>query len=175
MGGSVSQEQISDMFNRISSQYDRANQILSLGIDRKWRRAVVDYLPGQHLNLLDCATGTCDQLLSMMRSGKIDRAIGIDLAEEMLRIGQQKVNLSPFRERIHLILGNVLDIPLESNQFDCITMTFGIRNVQGNCLPEMLRLLKPGGSALILEFSLPENRLVRAFHMAYLRRNVNYT
>lgn len=169
MSPTSTQELVSHMFNDISKRYDRVNRVLSLGIDRRWRKTLMRHLSGENLSLLDCATGTCDQLLSLMRTGRIDRAVGIDLAEQMLEIGQKKVGQTPYASQIELILGNALEMPLDSDSFDCITMTFGIRNVQGDCLPEMHRVLKSGGKVLILEFSLPKNRLIRTLHLTYLR------
>lgn len=131
---------------------------------------MIRHLPEGNLHLLDCATGTCDQLLSMMGSASIERAVGIDLAEEMLAVGKQKVAVSPFAQKVELLVGNAMEMPLSSDSFDCVTMTFGIRNVQGDPLPEMLRVLKPGGKILILEFSLPRNRVIRALHVFYLRQ-----
>jgi len=170
MSKSTTQEQVSHMFNAISAKYDRVNRVISLGIDRSWRKAMIRHLPGENLHLLDCATGTCDQLLSMMQSGKIEKAVGVDLAEEMLAIGEKKVAASPYGQKIELLVGNALNLPLDSETFDCITITFGIRNVQGDPLPEMLRVLKPGGRILILEFSLPRNRMIRTLHLFYLRK-----
>jgi len=168
-----SQEQVSLMFNAISPSYDRVNRILSFGIDQCWRKKMLQHLPsGENLRLLDLATGTCDQLLALMKSGKLGYGMGIDLAEEMLAIGKQKVAKSPFAEKIDLRVASALEIPSEEGSFDCITISFGIRNVTSvlNCLQEMKRVLAPGGRALILEFSLPKNRLIRSLHLFYLRR-----
>lgn len=169
MTETVSQEQVSHMFNAISKKYDLTNRLISLGIDRGWRRKLKQHIIGSDLVLLDCATGTCDQLLSLMDLGTIQQAVGIDLAEEMLAIGKQKVEISPHADQVDLVVGNALSMPLEDGRFDYVTMTFGIRNVQGDCLPEIARVLKPRGKALILEFSLPKNRLIRMFHLTYLR------
>lgn len=160
------------MFNAISTSYDRVNRILSFGIDVRWRKKMVEHLPqGERLTLLDLATGTCDQLLTLMQSGKFASAIGMDLAEEMLKMGREKVSQSPFSKKVVLQLASALEIPLEENVFDCVSISFGIRNVVdiAKCLEEMHRVLKPGGKGLILEFSLPKNRAVRFFHLLYLR------
>lgn len=162
---------VSQMFNAISPAYDFVNRVLSFGIDARWRKRVNQHLPNHsNLEVIDLATGTCDQILSVMKSQKVDSAVGIDLAEEMLNKGREKVARSPFHTQIDLKLASALEIPEEDASFDCATMSFGIRNVQGNCLPEILRVLKPGGKALILEFSTPQNRLVRSLHFLYLRK-----
>jgi demethylmenaquinone methyltransferase / 2-methoxy-6-polyprenyl-1,4-benzoquinol methylase len=168
-----SEKQISQMFNAISPTYDKVNRVLSFGIDRLWRKKLKEHLPpGHHLNLLDLATGTCDQILALMKTGKFDEAMGIDLAEEMLREGRRKIAATPYAECIDLKVASALEIPVEKGVFDCVTISFGIRNVADTlgCLNEMGRVLKKGGKALILEFSLPKNMLVRSLHLFYLRR-----
>lgn len=175
MPHSSSQEQVAQMFNTISPTYDRTNRILSLGIDQMWRKKMIQHLPNKKgIQLLDLATGTCDQLLLLMQSGKIGSALGIDVAEKMLEIGKKKV--ARFGERVELKVASALDLPIERETFDCATMTFGIRNVEDPllCLKEMHRVLRGGGRALILEFSLPENRLIRPFYLFYLRHILPY-
>ncbi len=166
----MTQEQVSEMFNAISPTYDRVNKILSFGIDRKWRKRLVAQLPSGPLTLLDVATGTGDQLLPLLESGKVEKAIGIDLAEEMLQLGQKKLESAGWGDQVAFRVASATEIPFSENAFDCITMSFGIRNVEGDCFAELLRVLKPGGKVLILEFSLPKNRFVRKMHLFYLRR-----
>lgn len=164
------QEQVSSMFNAISKGYDRVNRCLSLGIDQRWRKTLARHLPEKkNLKLLDLATGTCDQLILLMQTGKIASGMGIDLADEMLAIGKKKISKLSFAKKIELMHASASKLPFPDQSFDCASITFGIRNVQGNCLKEMYRVLAPEGRALILEFSLPKNRLVRFFHLLYLR------
>lgn len=167
------QPSIPEMFNAISPSYDKVNGILSFGLDKIWRNALIKWLPWKNnLQLLDLATGTCDQLLALLKKTKnISYALGIDLAKEMLEIGQKKVDLSPFREIIELQIADAESIPVENECFDCVTIAFGIRNVQSKnkCLKEIFRVLSPGGRVLILEFSLPKNVLLRPFYLFYLR------
>lgn len=164
------QTQVPHMFNAIAKRYDQVNRILSFGIDQKWRKQVGNYLPAKkNLRLLDLATGTCDQLLALMETKKIGQAVGIDLAEEMLTIGNQKIAASPFSKNIELKVASASSLPFADHSFDCVTIAFGIRNIQGNALQEMYRILTPGGRALILEFSLPKSRCIRFFHLFYLR------
>jgi demethylmenaquinone methyltransferase/2-methoxy-6-polyprenyl-1,4-benzoquinol methylase len=171
MENSSMQAQVSQMFNAIAKRYDRVNRILSFGIDRLWRSQLKQHLPEENnLHLLDLATGTCDQLLALMGTEKIEKAVGIDLAQEMLLIGQKKISASPYSQKISLQCASALSIPFSKPSFDCITISFGIRNVQGNCLKEIYRVLKPKGRALILEFSLPKNRVIRGAHLLYLRK-----
>ena len=167
----MQQSQVSQMFNEISLSYDRINRILSLGIDKLWRKKLSEHLPdGENIRLLDLATGTCDQLLSLMKTGRISHATGIDLAQEMLKIGQKKIDRSPYGEKITLVEASASAIPVDDESFECVTISFGIRNVKGPCLEEIYRVLSPGGRALILEFSLPQNRLIKWLHLFYLRR-----
>ena len=171
MNQKTPQEQVAQMFNTISPSYDRINRILSFGIDLYWRKVLVRHLPvGNQLRLLDLATGTCDQLLTLLRSGKVGYALGIDVAEEMLNIGRKKISKSPYGNDVDLKVASALEIPSENDSFDCATITFGIRNVQGNCLQEIRRVLISGGRVLILEFSLPHNKILRKLHLLYLRK-----
>ena len=165
------QTQVSHMFNAISKRYDRVNRIVSFGIDQKWRKTVASHLPEkENLRLLDLATGTCDQLIALLETEKVSAAVGIDLAEEMLAIGLEKLSHTPYAEKVELKVASASEIPFSDNTFDCVTISFGIRNVQGNCLREIYRALAFGGKAMILEFSLPKNRLIRSLHLFYLRK-----
>lgn len=127
----------------------------------------------KELSLLDCATGTADQVLSLLKHTKnIKEAIGIDLSEEMLEVGKVKVAKSAFANKITLQKASALSIPFPENSFDCVTLSFGIRNVTdvSLCLQELLRVLKPGGRALILETSLPQSKILKFFHVLYIRK-----
>ena len=161
------------MFDDISPRYDLLNRLLSFGLDVFWRRQLVQFLPTQHnQKLLDLATGTADVPLALVRRSKnIEYAVGIDLADKMLAIGREKVTRAKLEDKILLSHGDASQIPFADNAFDAVTMAFGIRNVEGplEVLREMRRVLKPQGRALILEFSLPENKILRAAHLFYLR------
>jgi demethylmenaquinone methyltransferase/2-methoxy-6-polyprenyl-1,4-benzoquinol methylase len=168
-----SRKEIWNMFNALSRTYDQTNRWMTLGLDLYWRKKVGSFLPrGKDLTLLDCATGTADQILSLMRHrSQIKHAIGIDLAEGMLAIGNKKISQTPFHKQINLQKASILDIPFPQDRFDCVTLSFGIRNVThvSNCLMEIFRVLKPGGKLLILETSIPKNRMLRNLHLWYLR------
>ena len=112
------QKQVSMMFNAISKRYDQVNRILSFGIDQKWRKKLSEHLPEKkNLRLLDLATGTCDQLLSLMETEKIAEALGIDLAQEMLALGEKKVAATPYAEKVELKLASALEIPSSDSSF----------------------------------------------------------
>lgn len=157
------------MFNQISKTYDRINRILSLGQDRKWRKKVAKNLPLKpHLEVLDLATGTADQLIALYKEGlSIQRAVGIDMAEEMLKIGREKL------PEAQLLVADAQHLPFSKESFDATTFSFGIRNVTYPlvALQEIHRVLKPNGRCLILEFSMP-SKWIRPFFLFYLRKIV---
>lgn len=161
------------MFNTLANSYDRVNRVMTLGIDQRWRSFLSEHLPKKDtLKLLDCATGTADQILTLLsKVPQITEAVGIDLAEEMLAIGRTKVQEQGFASKVTLIKGDVLQLPFSESSFDCVTIAFGIRNFTDPLggLKEMCRVLHPGGRLMILECSLPEKPLLRSLHLAYLR------
>ncbi|NKB22897.1 MAG: bifunctional demethylmenaquinone methyltransferase/2-methoxy-6-polyprenyl-1,4-benzoquinol methylase UbiE [Kiritimatiellae bacterium] len=168
-----SRKEIWSIFDRIAHRYDLLNQLLSFGQDRVWRNKLALCLRGKKdLHLLDLATGTGDQLLSICKKGiLIQSGVGMDMSEKMLEIGRKKVAERKWEGRIALQRGDAMDIPLENNRFDAVTISFGIRNVVNvvHALKEMYRVLKPGGRVLVLECSLPPNRFVRSVYLFYFR------
>lgn len=169
-----SRSEVWRMFDRIAPRYDLLNRVLSFGRDVTWRKRMARHLPaGRPLEVLDLATGTADQLLFLLDAGADVRAgMGMDMAEQMLDRGRGKIAQRGLGERLTLRTGDATSIPAPADSFDVVTISFGIRNVVdvGQALREMARVLRPGGRALILEFSLPANRLVRGGHLFYLRR-----
>ena len=168
-----SREGIWKMFDRLSASYDRINSILSLGMDRGWRRRAAAHLPKRsNLDIIDLASGTGDQIIACFESGASVRSgIGIDLAVEMLNIGKAKVESKSYKNQVKFQRADAMQLPFRDNSFDAATFSFGVRNVPDplTSLNEIHRVLKPGGRCLILEFSLPPQPL-RAFHLFYLRR-----
>jgi demethylmenaquinone methyltransferase/2-methoxy-6-polyprenyl-1,4-benzoquinol methylase len=169
----IEQEQIIAMFDRIANTYDAVNRILSFGLDASWRdKAALALPPGESLAILDIATGTGDLLLTMCeKCPRISTAIGVDMAEKMLLLGQEKVNKTPFSKLISLQQADGSSLPFEAESFDAVSIAFGIRNIvlRKKALSEMERVIKPGGCALILEFSLPQNKIIRFFYLLYFR------
>lgn len=161
------------MFDRIAPTYDLVNRLLSFNLDIAWRKEVIDHLPpADDLVLLDLATGTGDQIIDITRTGRIGRAVGIDMSTQMLGRGREKVEAAGLSETISMEEGDATDlVNVDDAQFDAVTISFGIRNVVHveRALSEIHRVLKPGGRALILEFSLPRNPIVRFGHLFYLR------
>jgi len=161
------------MFDRIAPRYDLLNRLFSFGCDVGWRRRVAERLPSDKpLDLLDLAAGTADVMISLCRRRpNIGSAIGLDLALDMLRLGNRKLVAADLDSRTALAVGDAAGMPFASNSFDYVTIAFGIRNFDNidASLSEIRRILRPGGKLLILEFSLPSNRIIRAMHLGYLR------
>ena len=160
------------IFDAIAGRYDIINSILSAGLHRIWRRAMQQSLPTHGpLALLDLATGTADVALEMARSRRVQTIQGIDMSKEMIYRGRLKVAAKGLSHRIVLSEGDAQDLKFPDASFDVVTMSFGIRNVPnpGLCMDEIFRVLKPGGRCLILEFGLPEQKILRAGHLFYLR------
>ncbi len=165
---------IRDMFDAIAPRYDLLNRLLSLGIDRRWRTFAVNQLniPAGG-RVLDVATGTGDVALEIAeRTDASVKIVGLDLTPGMLVVGMGKVRQSRHRDRIVMVSGPCEAMPLPDACFDGVTIAFGIRNVVDReaGLGEMFRVLKPGGRAVILEFSTPVNPLFRAIYHFYFHR-----
>lgn len=165
---------IREMFDTIAPRYDLLNRLLSLGIDRRWRAFAVRQLQiPEGGRVLDVATGTGDVALEIAtRTPDSVRIVGEDLTQGMLRIGQEKIAASAFAHRIFLVNAPCEAMPHPGSVFDGVTIAFGIRNVVDRLagLQEMVRVLKPGGRAVILEFSNPRSRLFKALYYFYFRR-----
>ncbi len=165
---------VPQMFNTISTRYDFINKVLSLGLDRYWRKAVIGHLPTKsRIKLLDCATGTGDQLVTLLNNcPAIYDAVGLDPAQQMLEFASKKLERNSHKCR--LIQGRAEEIPFPDEMFDAITISFGIRNVAdlSKSLREMYRTLVPKGRVILLEFSHPHNKWVRKLHSFYLNRIV---
>lgn len=165
---------IQSMFNRIATNYDRLNRVLSLRQDVKWRQAVARFLPAQSkISLLDLATGTGDQILmlkSQLVGSRIYRAVGLDISEEMLKVGRQKVQALSLKD-VELKSGDATAIPFEEGSFDAVTIAFGIRNIDRVevALSDMYRVLKRHGRAVILEFSIPTHPWLKKGYLYYFR------
>jgi len=161
------------MFNSIAGRYDFLNRLLSLGQDARWRNALKQFLPdSEGQTILDLATGTADVLISLSKDNpRILRGLGVDPAFKMLEIGRNKIKALHLDDRLMLQQGDAQALPFLDGTFDCVTIAFGIRNIPDLrlALLEMYRVTKKGGQVLILEFSKPENPLLKAGHWFYLQ------
>ncbi len=167
-------DSVRQMFDTIAPRYDFINRLLSLRRDVVWRKRVKNYFPSKQakFELLDVATGTGDLLLSLVtESSRITRAVGVDVADKMLQIGRKKIKALGLAIPIELQNADACELPFEDSSFDIVTIGFGIRNVANpmKALSEMLRVLRPGGRLIVLEFSIPRNFLVKAVYLAYFR------
>jgi len=168
-----SRNEVWKMFNQISPTYDFVNRVFTFGLDQLWRKKVCAFLPlKEKMLILDCATGTGDQMIALMeKRPDIASVIGIDLAEAMLEIGKEKITKKTYANKVSFEVASALEIPYPDNHFDCLTISFGIRNVTDimAAFKEFRRVLKPGGRILILEGTIPANKWLRAGHLFYLR------
>ncbi len=152
-------EQVAKMFNNISENYDGLNRMISFGIDVKWRKKVVNIIKAtKPTSVLDIATGTGDLAINIAKNTSATKIIGLDISEGMLNVGEDKIAKENLSDRIEMLLGDSEDMPFEDNSFDAITVAFGVRNFETleNGLTEILRVLKPNGTFVILETSVPE-------------------
>lgn len=154
-------QNIGALFDRIARTYDRLNHLLSLNADRRWRRvAVCGMQCAEHV--LDVAVGTGDLAIELLKRQKAVHVTGIDLSEEMLAIGQEKMNRLGIANSVTLIQASALEMPFGADTFDAVTCSYGVRNFSDldKGLSEMFRVMKPQGELMILEFSYPCNRLI---------------
>ncbi len=166
-----SKQNIGHLFNRIAGTYDRLNHLLSLNTDRRWRRRAVRRLSPCD-NALDVASGTADLAIEMARQNRVQQVIGIDLSEEMLRLGNDKIRKAGLSARITLQQGSALALPYPDGHFNAVTCAYGIRNFSdlNLGLQEMQRVLRTEGQLLILEFSYPDNKIIRFFYDFYFTK-----
>jgi demethylmenaquinone methyltransferase/2-methoxy-6-polyprenyl-1,4-benzoquinol methylase len=164
-------QQVEVMFNDIAGRYDLLNHLLSMGIDRGWRKKLVKLMSqDKPRRILDLATGTADLAIAACKI-KPDSIIGTDIAEEMLAIGQEKIEKLGLEKTITLLKADSENLPFKDAEFDAAMVAFGVRNYENlpNGLREMCRVLKPGSRAFILEFSKPRKFPVKQLFGFYSR------
>lgn len=165
---------IAGMFDAIAERYDFLNHLLSAGLDKRWRRYAVDALQlNGRETVLDLCTGTADLALAALTGDhRAKRVVGIDFSAAMLQIGRTKIGTGRVPpEAITLIRSDAMRIPLRDHTVDAATIGFGIRNVEQPVVAcrEIVRVLRPGGTLVILEFSLPRSPALRNFYLWYFR------
>lgn len=172
MAESLDKSNIGRLFDGIAGRYDFLNHLLTLNIDRSWRRKAVRKIDGQCVHVLDVASGTADLAMALVRQGKAKVVTGIDLSEKMLEEGRCKVADAGMDGSIVLEQADCTALPFADATFDAVTCGFGVRNFNklDKGLEEMLRVLKPGGQLVILEFSYPSSRFVRFFYDFYFSK-----
>lgn len=164
-------EQVAKMFDNISGRYDFLNHILSLNIDKGWRRKVVKLASENNpQSILDVATGTADLAIALKKL-QPKEIIGVDISQGMLDVGQKKIVGRGMTDVITLKLGDSEDLPFEDNRFDVVTVAFGVRNFENlkKGLNEIFRVLKPGGKLIVLEFSQPSSFPFKQIYKFYFK------
>ncbi|WP_027881047.1 bifunctional demethylmenaquinone methyltransferase/2-methoxy-6-polyprenyl-1,4-benzoquinol methylase UbiE [Mesoflavibacter zeaxanthinifaciens] len=162
-------EQVTKMFDTISKDYDGLNRVISFGIDIKWRKRVVEIVKKQQpKTILDIATGTGDLAINLAETSA-EEIVGLDISPGMLEVGKEKVKAKQLNNRVKMIIGDSENMPFEDNTFDAITVAFGVRNFETleNGLKDILRVLKPGGTFVILETSVPTKFPFKQGYKAY--------
>lgn len=165
-------EQVAGMFDDIAYRYDFLNRALSGGLDIVWRKKALVYLKElQPKTILDVATGTGDVAIMASRLLKPTHITGIDISGGMLELGRKKVADLGLQNTIELLKGDSETISFANQSFDAVTVAFGVRNFQNleKGLSEILRVLKPGGRLVVLEFSQPKWLLAKSFYNLYMK------
>jgi demethylmenaquinone methyltransferase/2-methoxy-6-polyprenyl-1,4-benzoquinol methylase len=168
---SSKKKQVEKMFDSISFEYDKLNRLISAGNDVKWRKHI--YKIANHLNpvdVLDIATGTADiaMELSKIKGSKIT---GVDISEKMLNVGREKIVDRSLQDKITLVSGDAENLNFSKNTFDLISIGFGVRNFQNlkKGLSESFRVLRDGGTLIVLETSTPQNAFIKFFYLLFSR------
>lgn len=162
-------DEVRVMFNSIARNYDLLNHLLSFGIDILWRKRLIKELKKcspQHV--IDIATGTGDLAIMAVKKG-IVKVTGVDISENMIAIGNGKIQNQKLQDKIDLTSGDAECLPFDNDSFDAAIVSFGVRNFENldNGLLDIKRVLKEGGEFLILEFSQPDNKIFKIFYKFY--------
>ncbi len=167
---------VRELFNNISKGYDRTNRMMSLGRDEKWRKMVVERAevkPGYHV--LDVCCGTAKLTMQLATTvGPTGKVTGLDFSENMIAVGEKNIALHPLKESITLMQGNAMSLPFNDQQFDAVTVAWGLRNVPELevALCEMIRVLKPGGKLVSLDMSKPSAPIYKQAYWLYFEKIV---
>lgn len=165
-------EAIKQLFTQISPTYDRLNHLLSFNSDRLWRRSALRLLeaePDEPLQILDVCAGTLDLAIAAVRRFPASHVTALDFSQGMLDIGRKKVRSLGFEDRIEAVFGDAHRLPFSDASFDVVMCAYGVRNLEDlrQGLAEFRRVLRPGGTLLVLEFFRPTHLLTRVFNHTY--------
>jgi demethylmenaquinone methyltransferase/2-methoxy-6-polyprenyl-1,4-benzoquinol methylase len=163
--------QVAEMFDNISARYDMLNHLLSMNIDKGWRKKAIKLLrPLAPKVMLDIATGTGDFAIEALAL-QPEKVVGIDISAGMLEVGKEKMKKRGYANIIDMQLGDSENLPFEDNTFDAITVAFGVRNFENleQGLAEMYRVLKPNGMVVVLEFSKPKTFAIKHLYNFYFK------
>ncbi|NAS14065.1 bifunctional demethylmenaquinone methyltransferase/2-methoxy-6-polyprenyl-1,4-benzoquinol methylase UbiE [Poritiphilus flavus] len=164
-------EQVTKMFDTISGSYDGLNRVISFGIDVKWRKRVVALVKKENpKSVLDIATGTGDLAIQLVQTGA-DKIVGLDISPGMLAVGKTKVNEKGLDNTVEMLVGDSEALAFEDGSFDAATVAFGVRNFENleKGLSEIYRVLKPGGTLVVLETSVPTKTPFKQGYRFYTR------
>ena len=165
-------ERVQEMFNGIAPKYDLLNHLLSMGIDKRWRKKAMKVVgAGCKDIVLDVACGTGDFSMEALKHG-VKKVIGADISENMLTVAREKAKERKLSEQLDFRYGDSENLEFPDNTFDAVTVAFGVRNFEHleKGLTEMYRVLKPGGKVVILEFSTPERFPMKQLYRFYFKR-----
>ena len=165
-------EKVQEMFNGIAPRYDLLNHLLSMGIDKSWRRKAMRELEGgRRGTVLDIACGTGDFSIEALRHG-VERVVGADISENMLAVAREKAREKGLEDRLEFRYGDSENLDFEDGTFDAVTVAFGVRNFEHleRGLAEMCRVLRPGGKVVVLEFSTPERFPMKQLYRFYFKQ-----
>ncbi len=165
-------EQVADMFDNIAFRYDFLNRFLSAGIDVRWRKAALKQLKSINpKKILDVATGTADVAIMATSVLQPQSIVGIDISNGMLNLGRKKIEKAGLSRIIELQNGDSETINFLDNTFDAVTVAFGVRNFEHleKGMAEILRVLKPGGKLVVLEFSKPKKPVIKQLYNVYMK------
>ena len=169
--GTGKKEQVKRMFDSLACRYDLLNRVLSIGIDKGWRKKAIGLLKKDNPQwILDVASGTGDMAIMSAKMLKPAKITGIDISAQMLAVGKNKIEKEGLTQIIQLQTGDSETINFPQDTFDAITVAFGVRNFETleDGLKEMMRVLKPGGQLVVLEFSKPKNMVIRKLYNLYM-------
>ena len=168
---SPKKNQVEKMFDSISFEYDLLNAIMTFNSHKRWKKNILNIAKKlKPINALDIATGTADIAINL---GSISNCevIGVDISEQMLNVGREKITKMKLTKSVRLESGDAENLNFKDNYFDLVTIGFGVRNFQDldKGLSESLRVLKAKGTLIILETSVPENRIMKLFYSIFTR------
>lgn len=173
--GEARASHVRQLFGSIATRYDLLNDIQSIGVHRLWKRRLVHLSgvqPGDRA--LDVCCGTGDITIRLAHQGA--KVVGLDFSEPMLQIARQRAAHFPRATSVKFIQGNALELPFDNDSFSAVTVGYGLRNLSDweSGLREMVRVVRPGGRVLVLDFGKPENGLLRTLNFGYLRMMVPF-
>lgn len=172
MEAKAKEKHVHEVFERIAPKYDFMNDLLSFRRHKAWRRFALKKMNVQQgQTALDLCCGTCDWTIALAERNGGARVVGLDFSEQMLKFGKQKIERHGLQDQITLVQGNAMELPFPDDEFDYITIGFGLRNLPDykRALQEMFRVVKPGGRVVCLELSKPVWQPFKGIYYIYLK------